>query len=47
MESDAIIDVRFKTPEENGRQTAVTGDYYSCPFIVGGTAVAQLPSRTG
>ncbi len=38
MESDAIIDVCFKTPEEHGRQTAVTGDYYSCPFIVDGEA---------
>lgn len=38
MESDAIIEVRFKTPEEQGRQTAVHGDYYGCPFIVDGEA---------
>ena len=38
MESDAIIEVRFKTPEEHGRQTAVQGDYYGYPFIVDGEA---------
>jgi hypothetical protein len=38
MEPDAIIAVRFKTPEENGRQTAVHGDSYSCPCIVDGEA---------
>ncbi|MFA7062024.1 MAG: hypothetical protein WC156_14550, partial [Pedobacter sp.] len=29
-----IIEVRFKTPDENGRQTDVTGNYYACPLIV-------------
>jgi hypothetical protein len=38
MESDAIIEVRFKTPEEHGRRTAVQGDYYGCPFVVDGEA---------
>jgi len=38
MEPDVIIEVRFKTPEEHGRQTAVNGDYYGCPFIVDGEA---------
>ncbi len=34
MEPDAIIEVRFKTSAEHGRQTTVHGDYYGCPFMV-------------
>ena len=30
----SLIEVRFKASEEHGRQTAVHGDYYGCPFIV-------------
>jgi hypothetical protein len=36
MEPDAIIAVRFKTPEENGRRSPIDGDYYGCPFCVDG-----------
>ncbi|MGO8928360.1 MAG: hypothetical protein ACLQU3_15945 [Limisphaerales bacterium] len=40
-EPDVIIKVRFATPEEGGRQTALRPgivDYYGCPFVVGGEA---------
>jgi hypothetical protein len=36
MKPDAIISVCFKTPEENGRNTAVQGDYYNCPLFIDG-----------
>lgn len=36
MEPDVILRVRFKTPEENGRRSAVKGHYYSCPLFVDG-----------
>jgi hypothetical protein len=44
MTPDIIIEVRFKTPAEGGRKTAVGSadgvvvDYYSCPLIVDGEA---------
>lgn len=38
MQPDAIIEVRFKMPNENGRQTAVSGDYYGCPLVIEGEA---------
>jgi hypothetical protein len=34
--ADAYIEVRFKTPEEGGRKSAVRGDYYPCPFAIDG-----------
>ena len=36
MEPDAIVKVRFKTPQEDGRRSSVTGNYYGCPFFVDG-----------
>ena len=36
MEPDAIIRVRFKTPEENGRKSAIKASYYSCPMLIDG-----------
>jgi hypothetical protein len=33
-EKPEIIEVRFKTPEEGGRNTPVVGDVYSCPLFV-------------
>lgn len=38
MQPDAIIEVRFKMPSEDGRQSAVSGDYYGCPLVVEGEA---------
>jgi len=41
MEVDAIIEVRFITTAEGGRQTPVTSgvvDFYACPFVVNGEA---------
>ena len=38
MTPDAIIRVRFKTAEENGRTSAVEGAFYSCPMFVDGEA---------
>ncbi len=35
MKPDAYIKVRFKTPEENGRENPVMGAYYSCPMRIG------------
>lgn len=35
MNADAILSVRFRTPEEGGRKTSVGGDHYSCPFVIG------------
>lgn len=35
---DAVIRVRFKTPEENGRLSDIMGEYYACPMIVGSEA---------
>lgn len=36
MEPDVHVKVRFKTAEEGGRQSAVSGDFYACPFLVEG-----------
>lgn len=36
MEPDAIIEVRFKTPEEGGRKADIAGNYYSCPLFLDG-----------
>jgi len=37
MEPDAIVRVRFKTPQENGRRSAIVGGtYYGCAFFVDG-----------
>lgn len=33
---DAIIEVRFKTTDEGGREKPVVGDFYSCPFFIDG-----------
>ena len=42
MEPDVIIEVRFKTTAEGGRQTAIGGtavvDYYACPCVIEGKA---------
>jgi hypothetical protein len=39
MKADAIIEVRFKTPDEGGRQGDVTGgEFYGCPLFVEGEA---------
>lgn len=34
IEPDLIVQVRFKTPEEGGRTSPVSGGFYGCPFIV-------------
>jgi hypothetical protein len=36
MEPDVHVKVRFKTTEEGGRQSAVSGDFYACPFLIEG-----------
>ncbi len=36
MEPDIHVKVRFKTAEEDGRQSAVSGDFYACPFLIEG-----------
>jgi len=36
MTPDAYLQVRFKTHDEGGRKTPVTGDYYACPLFVDG-----------
>ncbi len=36
MKPDAIINVRFKTPGEGGRKTALVGNFYSCPLFIDG-----------
>lgn len=33
---DAFLEIRFKTQDEGGRKTSVTGDYYACPMFVDG-----------
>ena len=38
MQPDAIIEIRFKTTGENGRQSAVAGEVYGCPLFVDGEA---------
>jgi hypothetical protein len=38
MEPDAIIEVRFKTTEENGRKAGVSRSHFGCPFILDGEA---------
>lgn len=35
---DAVINARFLTPEEGGRNGAVQGIFYGCPLIKGGKA---------
>ncbi|NKI95496.1 hypothetical protein [Rhizobacter sp. SG703] len=34
MKPDAIINVRFLTTAEGGRNTAVQGQFYACPLVV-------------
>jgi hypothetical protein len=36
MKPDAIISVRFFTPLEGGRRTAIEGQIYSCPLLIDG-----------
>jgi hypothetical protein len=36
MEADIYVKVRFKAAEEGGRQSAVGGDFYACPFLIDG-----------
>ena len=36
MTPDAFLEVRFKTPDEGGRETSITGAYYACPLFVDG-----------
>lgn len=36
MMPDALLEVRFKTTEEGGRNTPVNGDFYACPLFVDG-----------
>lgn len=38
MKPDAIIEVRFKTTAEGGREGAVVGELYGCPLFVDGEA---------
>ena len=38
MKPDAIIRVRFKKASENGRNSAVEGDFYACPLFIDGEA---------
>lgn len=32
---DAVIRVRFLTPEEGGRKSSIEGERYGCPIMVG------------
>ena len=34
IKPDAIIEVRFKTADEGGRNTPVSGNFYSCPLFI-------------
>jgi hypothetical protein len=44
MKADAIIEVRFKTAAEGGRQGDIVGNYYGCPLVVDGEAFeCRLP----
>ncbi|MDD5276205.1 MAG: hypothetical protein PHR16_08990 [Methylovulum sp.] len=36
MVPDAYIEIRFRTTEENGRKTTVSGDFYACPMFIDG-----------
>lgn len=36
MKPDVCITVRFKTPEEGGRQGPVLGTLYACPMMIDG-----------
>jgi hypothetical protein len=38
MMPDAFIEVKFRTTEEGGRETPVTGDFYACPLFIDGEA---------
>jgi hypothetical protein len=38
IQSNGQIRIRFKTTEENGRNTAVEGTFYACPLFVDGEA---------
>ncbi len=38
MTPDAYIEVRFRTTEEGGRKTPVTGEFYACPLFIDGEA---------
>lgn len=34
MTPDAYIEIRFRTTEEGGRKTPVTGEFYACPLFI-------------
>jgi hypothetical protein len=34
VKPEIVVSVRFRTPQENGRLTAISGNHYSCPFVV-------------
>ncbi len=36
MMPDVFLEVRFKTPDEGGRNTPIRGDFYACPLFVDG-----------
>lgn len=38
MTPDIYIDVRFRTTNEEGRKTAVSGEVYACPLFIDGEA---------
>lgn len=38
MRPDIMLRVRLRKTVEGGRQSAVTGDRYGCPLMVGGSA---------
>jgi hypothetical protein len=38
MNADAIIEIRFKTTAEGGRQDAIVGTFYGCPLFIDGEA---------
>jgi|ERR1700722_19819659 hypothetical protein len=33
---DVTINVRFKTTEEGGRKTPISGEFYACPMLIDG-----------
>jgi hypothetical protein len=34
MSPDAYIEVKFRTTEDGGRKTPVTGEFYACPMFI-------------
>ncbi|WP_303907142.1 hypothetical protein [Thiohalomonas denitrificans] len=36
MKTEAVIRVRFLTPEEGGRKTPIEGERYGCPLMLNG-----------